>query len=167
MIDPILEEEIRSLNEIIRMWDDLFAQVGSARAGGGVSEDPAKAFLTARGDIASRYAATMARLEIVPDVQDELVQALGRMTSLGAVATISDAQWKKLEETGGRVTVGLQSLVGVLQNRKLILAGVRVGLLRARRIVGSWPCKLLCLLFGIVIIFIVLGKIIVYTKGTL
>lgn len=164
MIDPILEEEIRGLNEIIRIWDDLFAQVGRARAGGGISEDSAKAFLAVRGDIANRYAAIMARLEVMPDDQDELIQALGRMNSLGAVALLPDAQWKKLEDTGGRVTVGLQSLAGVLQNRKLTLAGVSKGRLRARRVFGSWPCKLLCLAFGIVAIFIVLSRIILYTK---
>jgi hypothetical protein len=164
LIDPVLEEEIRSLNDIIRMWDDLFAQMVSARAGKGASEDSAKSFLAVRDNVASRYAATMSRLEIVPDEQDELIQALGRMNSLGAVAQISDIQWKKLEEASGRVSIGLQSLVGVLQNRKQALSEVSVGRLRARRIFGSWPCKLLYLVVGIVIIFIVLSKIIVYTK---
>lgn len=164
MIDPILEEDIQSLNEVIHKWDDLFAQVVMARAAGKVSEDSASAFLAVRGNVASRYAATLARLEVMPDDQDEMIQVLGRMISLGAVAAMPDAQWKKIEEAGGRVSVGLQSLIGVLRNRKRALSGVSLGRLRARRIFGSWPCKLLYLVVGVVIIFIVLGKIIVYTE---
>ncbi|MEJ2745852.1 MAG: hypothetical protein P8123_09250 [bacterium] len=132
-----------------------------------MSDDSARAFLSLRGDIAGRYAAAVTRLEVMHDEQDELTQLLGRMSSLGAVVPLSDAQWRKIEEAGGRVAVGLQSLVGVLRDRQRALAGVSVGLLRARRVLGSWLCKLLYLVVGIIIIFIVLGKIIVYTKGTL
>lgn len=164
MIDPVLEEEIRCVGDVIGMWNDLFAHVAKARAGGGVSGDSARAFLSLRDKIAGLYAATMARLEVVPDAQDELVQLLGRMGSLEAVAAIPDAQWKKLEEAGVRVTVGLQGLAGVLQNRQRALEGVDGGRLVMRRILGSWPCKLLCLAGGIILIFIVVNKIILYTK---
>jgi hypothetical protein len=164
LIDPVLEEEIRNLEEIIRMWGDLFAQAVSARGGKELSEGPSKAFLTLRGDIARLYAATMARLEFVPDEQDELNQLLGRMNSLDTVVRFSDIQWKKIEEANGRMSVGIQGLIGVLQDRQRALSGVNLGLLRARRIFGSWPCKLLYLLLGITIIFIVLSKIIVYTE---
>lgn len=167
MIDPVLEEEIRSLEEIVRIWDDLFAQAVSARAVKGMSEDSSKTFLAVRGSIASGYAAAMARLEIVLDEQDELIQLLARLNSLDSVALLSDIQWKKLEESHGRVSVGLQGLIGVLQDRRRTVAGVSLGRLRARRIFGSWPCKLLYLVLGITIVFIVLSKIIVYTEQTL
>ena len=161
MIDPLLEEEIECVNGIIRMWNDLFTRVVGGRGGGSASEDEAKAFIVVRDDIARRYTATMAQLEVALDEQDELLQVLGRMSSLGAVAALPEIHWRKLEEARGRLEVSLQGLLGALQNRQRALAVMSGNLLMVRRIAGSWPCKLLYLVVGIVIIFLVLSKIIV------
>jgi hypothetical protein len=159
LIDPLLEEEIECINGLVRMWDSLMERVGGTRAGGGVREDSAKAFIVARDEIARRYTAIMAQLEVALDEQDELLQMLGRMNSLGAVALLPDIQWKKLEEARGRVEVSVQGLLGALQNRQRAMAGVNGNLILVRRVAGSWPCRLLYLAVGIVIIFLVLSKI--------
>jgi len=161
LIDPLLEEEVECINGLIRLWDGLITRVVATRGGGGVREDSAKAFIVMRDEIARRYTAIMAQLEVALDEQDELLQVLGRMNSLGAVALLPDIQWKKLEEARGRVEVGLQGLLGALQNRQRALAGVRGNLILVRRVVGSWPCRLLYLAIGVVIIFLVLSKIMV------
>ena len=161
MIDPLLEEEIECINALIGLWDSLITRVVATRGEGGVKEDHAKAFIVARDEIARRYTAIMAQLEVALDEQDELLQLLGRMSSLGAVALLPDIQWKKLEEARGRVGVGLQGLLGALQNRQRAIAGVNGNLILVRRVVESWPCRLLYLAIGIVIIFLVLSKIMV------
>ncbi len=161
MIDPVLEGEIESVDGIIRMWKGIFTRMAEGRGGGSVREDEAKAFIASRDDIARRYTAIMSQLEVVLDEQDELLQVLGRLNSLGAVAALPEINWRKLEEAGGRVEVGLQGLLGALQNRQRALAMVSGNILLARRIAGSWPCKLLYLVVGVIIIFLVLSKIIV------
>jgi hypothetical protein len=159
LIDPLLEEEVECINGLIRLWNGLITSMVATRGGKGAGEDSAKDFLAVRDEIARRYTALMAQLEVALDEQDELLRLLGRMNSLNAVALLPDIQWKKLEEARGRVEVGLQGLIGALQNRQRALAGLNRNLILARRVARSWPFRLLYIAVGIIIIFLVFGKI--------
>jgi hypothetical protein len=141
------------------LWGDFGRIMMQARSEGKAGEDAEKAFQDARAECARQGAAMFDWLEISPDGAHEILEVL-KIGSLGSVVSSPEMQWRKIEEARGRAEVGLQGLLGVLQGRYQCIARLDVAGIVARRMLFSWPMKLLYLTVGIVIIFLVLSAVV-------
>ncbi|MCX6355648.1 MAG: hypothetical protein NTZ78_12230 [Candidatus Aureabacteria bacterium] len=159
MIDRVLEEEISELQGILILWNKICVCVKESRKSPGIAEGQERAFLDLRNEIIGRYPTLIERLEIAASEGDAMRHFLDRFSSLAPIRTISQMQWRRIEEEIGTLDAGLQRLQGVLQSRTEAIAQSSGARLLARRVFLSWIFKLLYLVCGIVIFLIVLGRI--------
>jgi hypothetical protein len=160
LIDPVLEEEIRELESFLGLWNDYTQLAEQLRKREGGAERREKEFSELRGDLARRYRALMDKLEVSCGAGDEVTDILTRLGTPAAVTSLTDLQWKRLEESRRHAEVLLQGLMGILQNRQQGLRGTSKGYIVLRRVLVSWPLKLLYLAVGIIIALLVLNKFI-------
>lgn len=156
MIDRVLVEEVGQAEGLLARWVSLRTLVSETRQGRAAG---GQEYESLRDALAQGYPALAERLEIAVGEGDELVQFLSRLHTLSSVAALSEMQWKKTEEAMGRIEVGLQGLLGILKARRDCVERVSGGRLVMVRIMSSWPFKLLSLVAGILIFFLVLGRV--------
>jgi len=156
MKDPVLEQEIEAVEELVEAWNGLFARANEARTPGSGENGRETAFLDARNALVQNYPEMMSRLEIPVHSDDEVMQILGRLSSVSVVLQMPEPQWKKLCEMQGHAEVALRGMVGALRGRKRSLDAVSRQRILMLRVLGSWPLKLLYLVTAIVIVFVVL-----------
>jgi hypothetical protein len=156
MKDPVLEQEIEAVEVLIKAWNGLFARANESRTPGSGENGREAAFLEARNALVQDYPEMMSRLEIPVHSDDEVMQILGRLSSLGVVLQMPEPQWKKLCEMQGHIEVVLRGMLGALRGRKRSLDAVSRQRILVLRVLGSWPLKLLYLVTAIVIVFVVL-----------
>ena len=156
MKDPVLEQDIEAVEALIEAWNGVFARANEARIPGSEKNGREAAFLEARNALVQDYPEMMSRLEISVHSDDEVMQILGRLSSLGVMLQMPEPQWKKLCEMQGHAEVVLRGMLGALRGRKRGLEAVSRQRILVLRVLGSWPLKLLYLVTAIVIVFVVL-----------
>jgi len=159
VIDRVLGEQVSELEGIVTLWSKICVCVKESRKSPGVAEGQERVFLDLRNEVMRRYPALIERLEIPASEGDAMLQLLNRFGSLAPIRSISQMQWRRIEEEIGAIDAGLQRLRGVLQSRTQGIAQLSGARILGRRVLLSWVFKLLYLVSVIVIFFIVLGRI--------
>ncbi|MCX6357648.1 MAG: hypothetical protein NT045_07240 [Candidatus Aureabacteria bacterium] len=153
MIDRVLNRQVGELEGVIVLWQRLCAMIRSSRKDRPGDMDAVSGL---RGELARRCPPLMESLEVAPEEWAESAQLLGNLGSHDFRGECTDLRWKMMEESMGRGEIVLQGMLGMLQARQRQLAGLSALACAGRRILGSWPCRLLYVVMGVVIIFLVL-----------
>lgn len=162
MRDTVLDRQIAAAGGFIEGWSSLFSRAEAARkAGGAPPAEEAGRFTEERNALVQRYPELMTQLEIPIHADDELMQILGRSGSLDAVLQMPETQWKKLSEMQAHAEVTLRGLLGALEGRRRAIESVNRSGILVRRLLCSWPLKLLYLVAAILGAFVALKVFVV------
>ncbi|MDD5556893.1 MAG: hypothetical protein PHN82_06545 [bacterium] len=161
MIDPVLEEQSGSVGDAVRLLENMAGMLDEARRTKTAGDEAERAFKTAREEFTGRLAALLDGLEISPREGEEIVEAMGRIGSLGVAAAMSEIQWRRFADARGAAEMRLRGLAGVLDGRRRHMAAIRRSRLITRQVLLSWPLKLAYLTAAILIVFAVLEAIVV------
>ncbi len=122
MVDQKLERNIVATQQFLDLWVRFFDMMVQARRAEKVTQDLEVAFLQVKSELARRHKVLEQNLGVDYGLDANTMNIIGSAISLDSLCSSSDVAMKKLENEWHRAYIAINETLGILQNRREVLA---------------------------------------------
>jgi hypothetical protein len=161
MVDKRLEIGIVATQQFLELWVKFFDMMVQSRRADKITPDVEVSFLQIKSELARRFRVLEGQLGVESSLDTNTMNIVGSAISLDSLRSSSDVAMKKLENEWHRAYISINESLGVLQNKREILAGkTQFDMFMDNMKTGSGGKNMMVIVvvIGIIVVLVVLGQ---------